>query len=32
MFPHDPMSWFIMIGNLVVLIVLYRLLRQRRAG
>ena len=32
MLPHDPMSWFIMVGNVVLLIVLYRLIRQRRVG
>jgi hypothetical protein len=30
MIPHDPMTWAIMLGNLALLVVLYRLIRGRR--
>jgi hypothetical protein len=32
MLPHDPMTWLIMLGNVALLIVLYRLIRGRRTS
>lgn len=32
MFPHDALTWGIMLGNLAVLAALYVLIRRRRAN